>query len=314
MTRKTGTGLLDRRRSRRKISSRNTTSRSTKFLGIVAVAPVVILCFALLAVPLARSIRDGFFDLQPALGRDEFIGFRGYVDLLMDELFLKVVANSVIWTASVVALQFAVGLFGAIVLERRFRGRWLARTIVIIPWAIPGVVAAMVWRLIYNPQLGFVQILTNPFGLEAPDVLGTPGYSLWGVVFAAVWKGSPFWMLICLAALQAVPMDQVEAARLDGAGAIRVFWHVKLPVMAPVLRIGAILTAIWTFNYFEMVYVMTRGGPLDSSHIFPTVIYEQAFRALDLGGAARLAGASIVILALLAYFFIREIRNSEDLK
>ena len=288
-------------------------SWSRQLLGYLAVAPVVLLLVALLVFPLLRTFVQSFYDVRPALQKNEFIGLEGFADLIGQPIFWTVFVNSLIWTVAVVGLQFGVGMLGAFVLNRAFPGRWLLRGLAILPWAIPGVVAAMVWRLIYDPQIGTLQIITGPLGIPPVDILGRPGSALWGVIFAAVWKGFPFWMLIALAALQSVPKEQVEAAAIDGAGHLGVFRNVMLPSMAPVIRIGVILTSIWTFNYFEMVYVMTKGGPVQSSHIFPTIIYEEAFRKLDFGDSSRFAVISMLLLLVLAVFFVREARKSESL-
>ncbi len=279
--------------------------------GLAVVAPVVLLLAALLAYPLLRTLQQSLFDVRPALQKNEFIGLDGFGDMLADPVFWTVFMNSLLWTGVVVALQFSIGLLGAFVLQRAFRGRWLARGLAILPWAIPGVVAAMVWRLLYDPQIGTLQILTGPLGIGPLDILGRPDTALWGVIVAAAWKGFPFWMLILLAALQAVPREQVEAAAIDGAGHLGVFRHVMLPTMRPVIRIGVILTSIWTFNYFEMVYVMTGGGPVRSSHIFPTIIYEEAFRRLDFGNSSRYALVSMLLLMVVGVFLVREARRSE---
>jgi multiple sugar transport system permease protein len=282
-------------------------------LGYAVIAPVVLLLSLLLAYPVARSFQLSFWDLRPTIQKDAFIGLDGFANMFGTSFFSTVLINSVLWTVVVVTLQFGLGMIGALVLNRRFPGRWLVRIIAIIPWAIPGVVAAMVWRLLYNPQIGTVSLLTGFLGIPPTDYLGQPTTALWGVIIAAAWKGFGFWMLILLAALQSVDREQIEAAVVDGAGRIQVFRYVAIPSMAPVLRVGFILTSIWTFNYFEMVYVMTRGGPIGSSHIFPTAIYEEAFHRLDFGDASRFAVVSIVIMLGLSVLFVREARRTDSL-
>jgi multiple sugar transport system permease protein len=152
--------------------------------------------------------------------------------------------------------------------------------------------------------------VTSFIGLPITDYLGQSSTALISIIFVAVWKGFAFWMLIILAALQGVPKDQIEAAEVDGAGPIRTFFNIYVPNMISVLRIGFILTAIWTFNYFELVFVMTAGGPAGASHTFPTIIYEQAFRRLDFGLASRFAFISILIMLVLSIFLIREVRRA----
>lgn len=292
--------------------SRRLTFRSS-VLGYLTIGPVVVLLLALLLFPIVRLVIYSVYDIEPARGIDEYIGLRGFRELLGDDEFWRVTINSLKWTIAVVIGQSALGMTAAVLVNRAFPGRWLVRAMIILPWAVPGVVAAMVWRLIYNPQIGSLQILTGYLGMEPSDILGRPSTALFGVMIAAIWKGFPFWMLLALAALQSVPKDQVEAAAIDGAGVFQQARYVYLPSMAPVLKVGYILTAIWTFNYFEMVYVMTGGGPVRSSHILPTIIYDAAFRRLNPGDAARYAVVSILILSVLALLFVRESRRQDTL-
>ena len=279
-------------------------------LGYFLISPVVILVVALLGYPLFKTLKQSFYDVRPAVQANEFIGFRGFTELFADPLFATVLSNSLLWTILVVFFQFMLGLAAALVLNAKFHGRWFFRILMVMPWALPGIVVALMWRLILNPDFGSLQIVTNFLGLPVIDYLGQSSTALISIVFVAVWKGFAFWMLIILAALQGVPKDQIEAAEVDGAGPIRTFFNIYIPNMISVLRIGFILTAIWTFNYFELVFVMTAGGPAGASHTFPTIIYEQAFRRLDFGLASRFAFISILIMLVLSIFLIREVRRA----
>ena len=222
-------------------------------LGYILISPVVMLVVALLGYPLFKTLKQSFYDVRPAVQANEFIGFRGFTELFADPLFATVLSNSLLWTILVVFFQFMLGLAAALVLNAKFHGRWFFRILMVMPWALPGIVVAL---------------------------------------------------------LQGVPKDQIEAAEVDGAGPIRTFFNIYIPNMISVLRIGFILTAIWTFNYFELVFVMTAGGPAGASHTFPTIIYEQAFRRLDFGLASRFAFISILIMLVLSIFLIREVRRA----
>jgi len=280
-------------------------------LGYVLISPVVLLVVALLGYPLFTSLKQSFYDVRPAVQANSFIGLDGYQELISDPLFKTVFTNSLLWTVLVVGFQFIAGLAAALVLNAKFRGRWFFRILMVLPWALPGIVVALMWRLILNPDVGTLQIITNFFGLPVIDYLGQSSTALVSIVFVAVWKGFAFWMLIILAALQGVPKDQVEAGEVDGAGPIRIFLNIYVPNMISVIRIGFILTSIWTFNYFELIFVMTAGGPAGASHTFPTIIYEQAFRRLDFGLASRFAAISVLIMSILCIFLIREVKKSE---
>ena len=280
-------------------------------LGYVLISPVVLLVVALLGYPLFTSLKQSFYDVRPAVQANSFIGLDGYQELISDPLFKTVFTNSLLWTVLVVGFQFIAGLAAALVLNAKFRGRWFFRILMVLPWALPGIVVALMWRLILNPDVGTLQIVTNFFGLPVIDYLGQSSTALVSIVFVAVWKGFAFWMLIILAALQGVPKDQVEAGEVDGAGPIRIFLNIYVPNMISVIRIGFILTSIWTFNYFELIFVMTAGGPAGASHTFPTIIYEQAFRRLDFGLASRFAAISVLIMSVLCIFLIREVKKTE---
>jgi len=282
-------------------------------LAYILISPVVLLIVALLGFPLFKSLKQSFYDVRPALQANTFIGLKGYKELVADPLFKTVFTNSLLWTFLVVGFQFIIGLAAALVLNAKFRGRWFFRILMVLPWALPGIVVALMWRLILNPDVGTLQIVTSFFGIPVTDYLGQSSTALISIIFVAVWKGFAFWMLIILAALQGVPTDQVEAAEVDGAGPIRTFLNIYVPNMTSVLRIGFILTAIWTFNYFELIFVMTAGGPAGASHTFPTIIYEQAFRRLDFGLASRFAAISVFIMSVFCVFLIREVRRSEKI-
>lgn len=280
-------------------------------LGYLLISPVVLLVVALLGYPLFTSLKQSFYDVRPAVQANSFIGLDGYQELISDPLFKTVFTNSILWTVLVVGFQFIAGLAAALVLNAKFKGRWFFRILMVLPWALPGIVVALMWRLILNPDVGTLQIVTSFFGLPVTDYLGQSSTALISIVFVAVWKGFAFWMLIILAALQGVPKDHVEAGEVDGAGPIRIFLNIYVPNMISVIRIGFILTSIWTFNYFELIFVMTAGGPAGASHTFPTIIYEQAFRRLDFGLASRFAAMSVLTMSVLCIFLIREVKRSE---
>jgi len=280
-------------------------------LGYLLISPVVLLVVALLGYPLFTSLKQSFYDVRPAVQVNTFIGLDGYQELISDPLFRTIFTNSILWTVLVVGFQFIAGLAAALVLNAKFKGRWFFRILMVLPWALPGIVVALMWRLILNPDVGTLQIVTSFFGLPVTDYLGQSSTALVSIVFVAVWKGFAFWMLIILAALQGVPQDQVEAGEVDGAGPIRIFLNIYVPNMISVIRIGFILTSIWTFNYFELIFVMTAGGPAGASHTFPTIIYEQAFRRLDFGLASRFAAISVLIMSVLCIFLVRELKRSD---
>jgi multiple sugar transport system permease protein len=286
----------------------------SNFLGYLMTGPSIILVILLLFIPIIYSLYMSFFDNN--IMSPSFIGFKGYLEIFKNDYTGLVLKNSIIWTFLVVFFQFTIGLFSAVVLNRNFKGRALFRSIIILPWIIPGVVAAMIWKLIYDAQFGFLNNILLKLGvIESLSItwLGSVEKSLYAVVLAAIWKGFGFAMLMCLAALRTVPKELSEAAKIDGANGIQEFLHVTIPSISNVIKITLLLISVWTFNYFEMIWVMTGGGPARSTHIIPTYIYELAFKNFNFADASRFAIISFIIVGIASFLYIREILKKEEI-
>ena len=211
----------------------------------------------------------------------------------------------------VVLLQNVIGFAVALLLNQRLPTSGLMRSLVLLPWILPGVVAAILWRFMYDPQLGLINSFLIRIGLADQGVawLAESSTAMGAAVVAAVWKGFPFSAVVYLAALQNVDKEQVEAAIIDGAGPLRRLFSVVIPSMREVIVINIVLTTILTFNYFDMIWVLTRGGPQNATHIFPTKIYELGFGQFRFGEAAAYGVFSILVLAvLIALYFV--VQNS----
>ncbi|WP_256756876.1 carbohydrate ABC transporter permease [Cohnella sp. WQ 127256] len=287
-------------------------TRST-FLGYMLIGPSILLLIVLLFIPLVYTVQISLQDTDLSHGAPKWIGLAGYVDSWKDGELLKVFMHSTVWTVCVAFFQVVIGLVAALLLNRKFRFRWLVRAMVLLPWVLPGVIAALTWRLVYDSQFGFLNSLIAKlgFGQHATDWLGTPGLAMFSVILAAIWKGFPFAMLMLLAALQSVPHDQYEAAKIDGADGLRQFIHITLPSISGVLKTVIMLVSIWTFNYFEMIYILTGGGPIRSTHIAPTYIYELSFGHFNFGEASRVSVFSFIFIFLISLFLIRQMHKNE---
>lgn len=241
-----------------------------------------------------------------SLTSSRYLGWSAYNKLFNNKMLPLVFKNSIIWTVLVVFFQLLLGLGSALVLNKPFWGRSLVRGIMILPWVMPGVVAGMVWRLIYDPQLGLLNHYLKSLGIidQYLTWLSVPGSAIYAVIFSAIWKGFPFSMLMYLAGLQGVPSELYEAANIDGAGKWKQFRYVTLPSMQPIITTTFLLTFIWTFNYFELIYVMTGGGPAESTHIFPTYVYDLAFKRFRFGDASRFAMFDFLFLLIFSLFYV----------
>ena len=265
-------------------------------------SPSICLIAAILLVPLAIGISYAFRDIQlldPFSGG--YVGIAHFRELWMDESFWNALSKTMVWSFVSVILQFVLGLILAMMLNRPFPGRGIVQALVFLPWAVPSFLSGLNWAWLLNPVVGPVPHWLFALGLmERPEnILSDPAHALWGPVIAIVWWGIPFFAITLLAALQSIPADIYEAAEIDGAGALQRFWSITVPFLAPTIAITLLLRAVWISNAADLIVVMTKGGPADSTQIVASYIFTQAFQRLDFGYASAIAVALLVLL--LAY-------------
>ncbi|HML21390.1 MAG TPA: sugar ABC transporter permease [Aggregatilinea sp.] len=281
-------------------------------LAILFVLPAAVLVLTLMYYPMIRTFYESLFSTSFLNPTPEYIGLQRYSDMLHDSDFWQIVQNSLVWTISVVLFQNVFGVLTALLLNQNLPGKSLMRGIVLLPWVLPGIVAALLWRFMYDPQLGLINSILISLGVTTQKTawLAEPGMAMVAVIVAAVWKGFPFSTVIYLAALQGVDQQQIEAAQIDGANAVQRFFRVVIPSISGIIRLNLLLTTVFTFNYFDMIWVTTRGGPLDSTHIFPTIIYEYGFGKFKFGDAAAYGVVAVLILSVFALLYLYELRES----
>jgi multiple sugar transport system permease protein len=277
-----------------------TMSRDS-WLAWLFLAPAVLLVAVLMYYPMVGTVMESLYDSSFINPVPRFDGLASYARTLASGEFMQVAANSVVWTAGVVALQNLVGFATALLLNQRLPGQAAARSLILLPWVLPGVVAAILWRFMLDPQLGLINSFLIRAGLVSGPIawLANPDTALPAAILAAVWKGFPFSTVVYLAALQDIDHELIEAARIDGARAWRRLTAIVLPSIRETVVINVILTAILTFNYFDMIWVLTRGGPQNATAIFPTKIYELGFGQFRFGEAAVYGVLSIMLLLVL---------------
>jgi multiple sugar transport system permease protein len=275
------------------------------WLAWLFLAPAILLVAVLMYYPMIGTVIESLYDSSFINPTPRFVGLASYEKVLASSVFSRVVWNSCVWTICVVALQNLIGFATALLLNQRLPGQGALRSLILLPWILPGVVAAILWRFMYDPQLGLINSFLMQIGLVASPVawLADSSTALPAAIVAAVWKGFPFSTVVYLAALQGVDQAQIEAAIIDGAGRLRRLFVVVLPEMKETIAINVILTTILTFNYFDMIWVLTRGGPQNATHIFPTKIYELGFGQFRFGEAAVYGVFSILLLLLLMILY-----------
>jgi ABC-type sugar transport system permease subunit len=236
-------------------------------------------------------------------------GLQAYENLFRFGHLGETLTTTVVWTVTSIVGQGLLGLILALALDRPGRLIGLARTLLMAPWVMPGVVIAAVWVAIYNPINGVANLALGWFGAGPVDFLGDPDTALASLIVVNIWKGMPFWMLMLSAGLKAIPRDRYEAASLDGASYLKQVRHVVLPGIRNVLVLTALLAFIWTFNYFDTAYAMTQGGPGRATTTLPFDIYKTAFVFNRFDQGAALSVVSFALMAVAIGFYMRMSRK-----
>jgi len=281
--------------------------------AILFLLPLFGLVVSLIIYPFYRAIWLSLTD--KLVGYPErFVGLKNYLYLLHDDTFREVVRNSLIFTIGSVSLKILTGLGMALVLNGILRWRNLFRGLFLLPWITSTVIIALTWRWMFDsfPGRGFFNSILLDAGLLSRPMafMASPEGAMLAVIIANWWRGFPFFGVSYLAAMQAIPVDLYEAAAVDGASAWRRFWHVTLPGLKHVMIITILLSFIWTINDFNIIYVMTRGGPGTATQVFATYSYEVAFNQLRWGRGVTisifLVPVFVVGIVLISRYLLRE--------
>ena len=242
-------------------------------------------------------------------GSREFNGLNNYVDVFKDSQFREVALNTVIMIAGTVIISVFLGLLLALLLDRKFFGRGIVRTLLITPFLITPVAGALIWKTtMFDPVFGLINFLLGPFG--GGDIDWVSRYPLASVMTNLVWQWTPFMMLLILAGLQSMPKDIAEAARVDGAGPVKLFRELTLPHLRRFIELGTVLGAIYLVNTFDAVYMMTSGGPGVASSNLPYYIYQRAFLGFDVGQAAAMGVITVIATIIVSTLALRLIFKS----
>jgi len=214
--------------------------------------------------------------------------------------FRVILRQTIIWTVVSLSLRIFIGFSAALMMDSGMKGKTFFRISTLIPWVLPSIVAANTWRWVYNPDFGLINMFMRQFIPEF-GVVWIRDYALGAVIASYVWTGFPFIMLMIMAGLQGIPQDYKEAAMIDGANSVQLFWHIILPNLKSILMIITVLELITGFNAFDLIFTMTGGGPGTQSTILGILIYNLAFVNRDFG---RASAASVILLAIVILFFL----------
>ncbi len=305
-------------RNRPKSTADRTLGRDWK-IGYTFVLPLAVILIALVAYPFFAGIVLSF--QNKTIGGDaRWVGLDNYRELLYGDqyssVFWKSVRVSAIYTGVSVALKLVIGMSMALMVNEQFRGRMLVRALLFLPWATPTIIVALTWRWILD---GSINGLINLFRVDylgattLVQFLSDPSKALWSVIIAVTWQGTPFYTMMLLAGLQAIPTEQYEAAALDGAGPFQRFRDITLPGLVPAITITVLLSTIWTANSINFIYAMTRGGPANSTMTFPMLAFEIGIAgARQLGMAAAVSVLFFPIFIVAIYLLTKRMLSSES--
>ena len=281
-------------------------------LGLLMIAPAAAFLLVFLAYPLGLGFWLGMTDAtigQP--GR--FVGFANFISLAHDQIFWLSVFNTTFYTVVASALKFGLGLYLALLLNRRLAMKSLIRAVVLLPFVTPTVLSAIAFWWIYDPQFSIISWSLIKLGLihQYIDFLGQPWNARWSVIFANVWRGIPFVAITLLAGLQTISPSLYEAATLDGAGPWQRFRFVTLPMLSPIIAVVMTFSVLLTFTDFQLIYAITRGGPMNATQLMATLSFQRAITGGNLCEGAAIADAMVPFLLaaiLFSYFGLQRRR------
>lgn len=247
-------------------------------------------------------------------GQEQLIGLKNYLSLLQDAAFRRSVVNTVVYTFFSIMGKLIFGLIMALVLNFSFRGRNVARALMIIPWTLPNIVAVLNWRWIFSNTGGVANYLLQKLGLIDTNLiwLGMPTLAMVAVLTANIWRGSPFFGISILARLQTIPKDYYEAASIDGANTLQQFFYITLPSIMDVTLLTMLVSTIWTINEFESVWLLTGGGPSGATEVIGVFSYRTAMTNLQLGKGVAVSVLAMPVLLVLINLVSRKMLKEED--
>ena len=270
-------------------------------------APTVVFLIAVIGYPIFETFRLSLYEAPADTTVETFVGLQNYAEILNNEFFGQLLTQTGRWVVVGVLGKTLLGLLIALHLNANVKGRKFFRTAFLIPWGIPYAISAVVFRWFEHPQYGYLNTILQELGLieGSIGVLGDPTIAWLGVVIGDIWIGTPFMAIIILAGLQSIPEELYEAAAIDGAERYQQFRYVTLPQLKSVLFIATLLSTIWTFVSFDVIWTMTGGGPINTTHTLVTWIYQTGIENGNLGIGAAYSVIGFILLFIFAMIYLR---------
>jgi len=275
--------------------------------GYLLISPAVFLMLVLLAYPFVLAVYISLSDR--VLGEPgKFIWLGNFIKLLQDSLFRQTVWNSFVYTVTTVFFKMLLGIILALLLNQEIPCRNLIRGAILLPWVVPTSLSVLTWLWMFDSLFSVVNYILLGLGLISRKIpwLGDPFWAMVSVIIVNTWRGLPFFAVSFLAGLMTIPKELYEAAETDGAKQFRQFWHITLPLLQPVIAVVVLFSTIWTFADFQIVYILTHGGPINATQIFATMAYDVALVAGRIGEGSAISlflfpALLVVIILMLRY-------------
>ena len=278
--------------------------------GWMLTAPGILLLGAVIGFPVVWALFTSLFDYTLIMPNyDTFVGFDNYAHALADDEFRHAAWVTLTFVAAIVVVEFSIGFLVALMLNSTERGKGIYYIILLCPLLMNPVVVGLIWRMLLHPTLGIVNYLLGLVGLGPVNWLGDPTNAFITVVLVDVWHQVSFMIVLLLAGLSALPREPYEAARVEGATPLQSFWHITLPLMRPVIVVTLLIRVIFAIKTYDIIYIMTRGGPGDATDLISYFIYRRAFVGLNLGEATAFAGLLLAVILVMTAYLHRVMRR-----
>jgi multiple sugar transport system permease protein len=289
-------------------------TKNKKFTPYLFILPTMLYLFIFQLYPLIENIRLSFTNLSLISSTSpKYIGLDNYIYLLTsDSHFWKIVQNTLFWVFGSVSLQFIVGMLAALILNRKFKLRGLLRGLVLVPWVTPFVVMGIIWKWIFDGQWGLLDFILREIGLISKNIIWLGNMqTVWpSLLLVSIWKGFPYMTLVLLSGLKGIDLEIYEAAEVDGAEGWKLFRYITLPMLRPAIFVCLLVAMVTTWTKFELIWILTEGGPGVATNILPTYIYSNSFVFYNLGRGSAIATISTIIVLIISMFYIKTLKET----
>jgi multiple sugar transport system permease protein len=268
-------------------------------------APGLLITFFFILVPLFMAIRLSFYQMESYVSAPKWVGLGNYIRIFQDPSFWNAFGNGIFYSLASIVFQVLMGIGFALILNQAFKGKAFLRGVSLLPYILPTVVVALTFQWMLDGRIGVITIAARELGFGRINWLETPRMAMFTVVMVSVWTWTPFVTTCFLAALQTVNRDLLDAAEVDGTTGWQRFVYITIPILKPILVIIVLLRGIWMFNKFDIIWLLTKGGPLGATEHLPIMTYQKAFQTYDIGGGTAVATISFVFLAIVVLIYLK---------